>query len=100
VFIDVVVVNSKEENEEGDNRKSHNSEPEEVLSFISGGIDPGNVPEVVAGDGHDGTGEGGEETPVGEIKVAFSVELADNTAAGVVQTVETVVIVNFPFVNL
>ena len=100
MFIDVVVINGEEKNQEGNNGKSHNSEPEEVLSFISGGIDPGDVPEVITGDGHDGTGEEGEETPVGEGEVAVSVELADETAAGVVQAIGTNIGRNFPFGDL
>ena len=100
LFVDVVVVDSKEDNEEGNDGKSHNTEPEEVLSFISGGIDPGNVPEVVASDRHDGSGEGGEETPVGEVEVAFTVELTEHTTAGVVQAVSSIIVRFFPSADL
>lgn len=70
-------INSKEQNEEDDNGESHDAKPEEVLSLISGGIDPRDIPEVVASNGHDSSSDSGEQTVVREGEELVTVELAN-----------------------
>lgn len=103
VFTNQRDIDSKEQNKEDNNGESHDSKPEEVLSLISSGINPGNIPEVVASNGHDSSSNGGEQAVVGEGEELVTVELTNKAAACCVQAVERISssgLASFPLVDL